>query len=292
MSRGLKSTPPLERGKEGRLFKAWKETGDQAALRDIVESHQPLVKKLAKQFMGRNILLDDLISEGNVGLMRALYKFKPDNGNRLATYATYWIKESMRKFTRRSWSMVRIGTTVAQRKLFSNFRTIKSEMGLYDNKISQQDIQTIAKKMGVKEAEVVDMAGRLSGGDHSLNAPLKMDGEGEWLDWVVNGGLDPEAAFAGKDMRSFRGELLDEAMKTLTKREQEILTERRLSGDRKTLGQLGENYKITRQRVHQIEARAFKKLQKVMVDGLKKTDLRPEELFNPAIDYEKKMAIE
>ena len=206
-----------------------------------------------------------MISEGNVGLMQAVKKFEPERGFRLATYAMWWIKAAIQEYILRSWSLVKMGTTAAQKKLFFNLRKVKGQIQAIDEgDLSPEQVKTIATRLDVSEDDVVNMNRRLAAPDNSLNAPLRIDGEGEWQDWLVDDELDQETRFAeAEELESRRG-LLQAAMKTLSERERHILTERRLNDEPKTLEELSKEYDISRERVRQIEVRAFEKLQKNM----------------------------
>jgi len=261
----IRKFPMLEKEEEYMLAKAWTEHGDRPAAHKLVTSHLRLVAKIAMGYRGYGLPVADLISEGNLGMMQAVKRFDPERGFRLSTYAMWWIRAAMQEYILRSWSLVKIGTTAAQKKLFFNLRRIKGKLKVLDSSLKPDDIKHIADQLNVSEDEVVSMDQRMAGGDHSLNAPLKRDGEGEWQDWLVDEEPDQETTYAAKEEFTVRHDLLMEAMKTLNEREQNILNERRLKDNPKTLEVLSKVYKISRERVRQIEVRAFEKLQKAML---------------------------
>ena len=261
----IRAFPMLRADEESQLARRWSEHKDTEAADKLVNSHLRLVAKIAMGYRGYGLPLGELISEGNVGMMQAIRRFDPDRGFRLATYAMWWIRAAIQEYILRSWSLVKIGTTAAQKKLFFNLRRIKGKLKVLDSSLKPDDIKHIADQLSVSEAEVVSMDQRMAGGDHSLNAPLKMDGEGEWQDWLVDEEPDQETTYAAKEEFTVRHDLLMEAMKTLNEREQNILNERRLKDNPKTLEVLSKVYKISRERVRQIEVRAFEKLQKAML---------------------------
>jgi len=270
----IRKFPMLEKGEEYMLAKAWQEYGDRDAAHKLVTSHLRLVAKIAMGYRGYGLPVSELISEGNLGMMQAVKRFDPERGFRLSTYAMWWIKAAIQEYILRSWSLVKIGTTAAQKKLFFNLRRIKGKLkALEEGGLHPDNVKKIADQLNVSEAEVMSMDQRMAGGDHSLNAPLKMDGEGEWQDWLVDEEPDQETAYAESEELSMRRELMAEAMKTLNEREQDILTERRLKDDPKTLEDLSKVYKISRERVRQIEVRAFEKLQKAMLSLSKEAGL-------------------
>jgi RNA polymerase sigma-32 factor len=248
------------------LAKRWQEHEDPEAAHRLVTSHLRLVAKIAMGYRGYGLPIGEVISEGNVGLMQAVKKFDPDRGFRLATYAMWWIRASIQEYILRSWSLVKMGTTAAQKKLFFNLRKVKSEISaLEEGDLRPDQVSLIATKLGVLDEEVISMNRRLSGGDASLNAPLRSDGESEWQDWLVDDTTpSQETVVADNEERSIRMSLLEEAMTELTDRERHILTERRLKDDPTTLEELAAQYGVSRERVRQIEVRAFEKLQKSM----------------------------
>jgi len=263
----IRRFPMLEKDEEFMLGKRWREHGDTNAAEKLVTSHLRLVAKIAMGYRGYGLPVAEVISEGNVGLMQAVKKFDPDKGFRLATYAMWWIRASIQEYILRSWSLVKMGTTAAQKKLFFNLRRMKSQMqALDDGDLKPDQVEEIATKLGVTNDEVVSMNGRLSGPDASLNAPLKgSDGEGQWQDWLADeDATSQEAELAESDEFDTRMQLLQAAMGELNEREQHILQERRLSEEPKTLEELADQYGVSRERIRQIEVRAFEKLQKAM----------------------------
>ena len=262
----IRKFPMLTRDEEFMLAKRWSEHADSEAAHKMVTSHLRLVAKIAMGYRGYGLPIGEVISEGNVGLMQAVKKFDPDRGFRLATYAMWWIRASIQEYILRSWSLVKMGTTAAQKKLFFNLRRAKSEISaLEDGDMHPDQVAQIATKLGVQNEEVISMNRRLSGGDASLNAPMRVDGESEWQDWLVDDKTpSQESVLADSEERDLRMSLLDEAMKELSDRERRILTERRLKDDPTTLEELASQYGVSRERVRQIEVRAFEKLQKAM----------------------------
>jgi RNA polymerase sigma-32 factor len=262
----IRKFPMLSKDEEFMLAKRWKEHEDPEAAHKMVTSHLRLVAKIAMGYRGYGLPIGEVISEGNVGLMQAVKKFEPDKGFRLATYAMWWIRASIQEYILRSWSLVKIGTTAAQKKLFFNLRRAKSEISaLEEGDLRPDQVSQIATKLGVLNEEVISMNRRLSGPDASLNAPMRADSESEWQDWLADD-VTPsqESVLADSEERDIRMSLLDEAMKELTDRERRILTERRLKDDPTTLEDLASQYGVSRERVRQIEVRAFEKLQKAM----------------------------
>jgi RNA polymerase sigma-32 factor len=262
----IRKFPMLAKDQEFMLAQRWKEHQDPEAAHQLVTSHLRLVAKIAMGYRGYGLPLGEVISEGNVGLMQAVKKFEPDKGFRLATYAMWWIRASIQEYILRSWSLVKMGTTAAQKKLFFNLRKAKSEISALDEGDLRPDqVRQIATKLGVLDEEVVSMNRRLSGPDSSLNAPLRSDSESEWQDWLQDEDQpSQESTLAETEEHSIRMSLLDEAMKELSDRERHILTERRLKDDPTTLEDLAAEYGVSRERVRQIEVRAFEKLQKAM----------------------------
>jgi RNA polymerase sigma-32 factor len=262
----IRKFPMLAKDEEFMLAKAWQEHEDPEAAHRLVTSHLRLVAKIAMGYRGYGLPIGEVISEGNVGLMQAVKKFDPDRGFRLATYAMWWIRASIQEYILRSWSLVKMGTTAAQKKLFFNLRKAKSEISaLQEGDLHPDQVSTIATKLGVLNEEVISMNRRLSGGDASLNSPMRADSESEWQDWLVDD-VTPsqETVVADTQEKSLRMGLLEEAMTELTDRERHILTERRLKDDPTTLEELASEYGVSRERVRQIEVRAFEKLQKSM----------------------------
>ncbi|MFT6460659.1 MAG: RNA polymerase sigma-32 factor [Maricaulis maris] len=263
----IRRFPMLEKDEEFMLGKRWREHEDGGAAEKLVTSHLRLVAKIAMGYRGYGLPIAEVISEGNVGLMQAVKKFDPDKGFRLATYAMWWIRASIQEYILRSWSLVKMGTTAAQKKLFFNLRRMKSQMqALDEGDLKPDQVEAIATKLGVTNDEVMSMNGRLSGPDASLNAPLRgTEGEGQWQDWLSDDNAESqEDELAESDEFDTRMQLLQSAMGELNEREQHILQERRLSEDPKTLEELAEHYGVSRERIRQIEVRAFEKLQKAM----------------------------
>ncbi len=255
----------LKKDEEYMLAKRWKEHGDSEAAHKLVTSHLRLVAKIAMGYRGYGLPIGEVISEGNVGLMQAVKRFEPDKGFRLATYAMWWIRASIQEYVLRSWSLVKMGTTAAQKKLFFNLRKIKGQIdAIEDGDLKPEHLETISIKLGVSEDEVTNMNRRLSGPDHSLNAPLRADTEGEWQDWLVDMEDDPETKVAKDQESRQRIKLLESALKKLNERERDILKERRLSDEPQTLEELSQKYSVSRERVRQIEVRAFEKVQKAV----------------------------
>ncbi len=262
----IRKFPMLAKDEEFMLAKRWKEHEDPQAAHRMVTSHLRLVAKIAMGYRGYGLPIGEVISEGNVGLMQAVKKFEPDKGFRLATYAMWWIRASIQEYILRSWSLVKMGTTAAQKKLFFNLRKAKSEISaLEEGDLHPDHVSQIATKLGVLNEEVISMNRRLSGPDASLNAPLRVDGDGEWQDWLADDNqVSQETQVAEAEEKSLRMGLLEEAMTELTDRERHILTERRLQDNPTTLEDLAAQYGVSRERVRQIEVRAFEKLQKTM----------------------------
>ena len=262
----IRKFPMLAKEEEFMLAKRWREHEDLASARKLVNSHLRLVAKIAMGYRGYGLPIEEVISEGNVGLMQAVKKFEPDKGFRLATYAMWWIRASIQEYILRSWSMVKMGTTAAQKKLFFNLRKAKSEISaLEEGDMHPDQVRLIATKLGVLDEEVISMNRRLAGPDASLNAPLRADSENEWQDWLEDkDAVSQETQLAESEERQIRMGLLEEAMTELTDRERHILTERRLKDDPTTLEELAGQYGVSRERVRQIEVRAFEKLQKAM----------------------------
>jgi RNA polymerase sigma-32 factor len=262
----IRKFPMLAKDQEFMLAKRWREHEDPEAAHQLVTSHLRLVAKIAMGYRGYGLPIGEVISEGNVGLMQAVKKFEPDKGFRLATYAMWWIRASIQEYILRSWSLVKMGTTAAQKKLFFNLRKAKSEISaLEEGDMHPDQVRQIATKLGVLDEEVISMNRRLSGPDSSLNAPLRSDSESEWQDWLADDtAVSQETQLAENEEKSIRMALLDEAMKELSDRERHILTQRRLQDDPTTLEELAAQYGVSRERVRQIEVRAFEKLQKAM----------------------------
>jgi RNA polymerase sigma-32 factor len=262
----IRKFPMLAKDEEFMLAKAWREHQDPDAAHRLVTSHLRLVAKIAMGYRGYGLPIGEVISEGNVGLMQAVKKFEPDKGFRLATYAMWWIRASIQEYILRSWSLVKMGTTAAQKKLFFNLRKAKSEISaLEEGDLRPEQVSQIATKLGVLDSEVISMNRRLAGPDASLNAPLRADSENEWQDWLEDKDqVSQETQLAEDEEKQIRMSLLEEAMTELTDRERHILTERRLKDDPTTLETLAGEYGVSRERVRQIEVRAFEKLQRAM----------------------------
>ena len=263
----IRRFPMLSKDEEFMLGKRWREHEDTEAAEKLVTSHLRLVAKIAMGYRGYGLPVAEVISEGNVGLMQAVKKFDPEKGFRLATYAMWWIRASIQEYILRSWSLVKMGTTAAQKKLFFNLRRMKSQMqALDEGDLRPDQVEEIATKLGVTNDDVVSMNGRLSGPDASLNAPLRgTEGEGQWQDWLSDDDAESqEDELVQSDEFETRMTLLQSAMGELNEREQHILQERRLSEEPKTLEELADQYGVSRERIRQIEVRAFEKLQKAM----------------------------
>jgi RNA polymerase sigma-32 factor len=265
----IKKFPILSPEEEYMLAKRWREHGDTEAAAKLVNSHLRLVAKIAMGYRGYGLPVSELISEGNIGLMQGVKKFEPDRGFRLATYAMWWIRASIQEFILRSWSLVKMGTTAAQKKLFFNLRRMKNQIDAFEEgDLKPADVAKIARDLGVTEDEVVSMNRRMGhGGDTSLNAPLRSseDGEGQWQDFLVAEDPLQDEVLADKEEREVRHELLGQAMQSLNERERHILTERRLAEEPKTLEDLSQVYGVSRERIRQIEVRAFEKLQAALI---------------------------
>jgi RNA polymerase sigma-32 factor len=263
----IRKFPLLAPEQEFMLAKAYQQHEDPAAAAQLVSSHLRLVAKIAMGYRGYGLPVSELISEGNIGLMQGVKKFDPDRGFRLATYAMWWIKASMQEFILRSWSLVKIGTTAAQKKLFFNLRRMKSQLQAFeDGDLNQATLTKIATDLGVAEKEVIDMNRRMAmGGDTSLNVPMREDGDGQWQDWLVDNEPLQDERVAEAQEADVRHAMLAEAMDGLNEREKHILMERRLVDEPKTLEELSQRYSVSRERVRQIEVRAFEKLQKAML---------------------------
>ena len=263
--REIRQFPMLELNEEFMLAKRWREHEDSEAAHRLVTSHLRLVAKIAMGYRGYGLPVSELISEGNVGLMQAVKRFDPDRGFRLATYAMWWIRASIQEYVLHSWSLVKMGTTAAQKKLFFNLRKIKGRLeAIDDGDLSPENVEYIAAALNVPERDVISMNGRMLGPDQSLNAPVREEGGGEWQDWLEDPETDQESLVLESDELAHRSSQLMRAMDVLNEREKHILSERRLKEDPSTLEELSKVYGISRERVRQIEARAFEKLQKTM----------------------------
>ena len=265
----IKKFPLLTAEEEYMLAKSWKERGDIKAAQKLVTSHLRLVAKIAMGYRGYGLPLSEMVSEGSVGLMQAVKKFEPEKGFRLATYAMWWIKASIQEYVLKSWSLVKMGTTTAQKKLFFNLKKIKNQLSPNNSgDLKDEHVNEISRILNVKKEEVISMNRRLLGKEKSLNAPLKEDGGGEWQDWIVDDGIDQELKLSQEQEFNQRKKLMDNAINVLNRREKEILTARRLSENTSTLEELSKKYKISRERIRQIETKAFEKLQKTMLNSI------------------------
>ena len=272
----IKKFPMLDAEEEYLLAKNWRERGNLKAAHKLVTSHLRLVAKIAMGYRGYGLPVNELISEGNIGLMQAVKKFDPEKGFRLATYAMWWIKASIQEYVLRSWSLVKMGTTTAQKKLFFNLKKLKNQIAPnQEGDLRDEHVEEISKRLDVDSREVVNMNRRLMGHEKSLNDPIKAGETDEWQDWLVDDRLDQELIVSQKQEYDDKKELLNQAMTILNDREKEILKERRLSEDPKTLEELSKKYKVSRERVRQIETKAFEKLQKSMINSSKSKNLLP-----------------
>ena len=271
----IKKFPMLEAKEEYMLAKSWRDRGDIRAAQKLVTSHLRLVAKIAIGYKGYGLPVSELVSEGNIGLMRAVKKFDPEKGFRLATYAMWWIKASIQEYVMRSWSLVKIGTTTAQKKLFFNLKKLKNQLApMSEGDLKKEHVKEISKRLNVKEEEVVSMNRRLAGKEQSLNAKIG-EGDDEWLDWLSDNSLDQELRVSQNQEMRAKKELMNKSMDILNEREKEILTARRLSEEAVTLDELSKKYKISRERVRQIETKAFEKLQTTMLNATKSNNLLP-----------------
>ncbi len=271
----IKKFPMLDAEEEYMLAKNWKATGNVKSAEKLVTSHLRLVAKIAMGYKGYGLPVSEMISEGNIGLMQAVKKFEPEKGFRLATYAMWWIKASIQEYILRSWSLVKIGTTAAQKKLFFNLKKLKNQIApKTEGDLKHEHVKDIANRLDVSEDEVISMNRRLLGKEQSLNAPIGEDGD-EWQDWVVDKDMDQELKFAQQEEIEQRKDLLSESIKILNDREKEILYSRRLADEPITLDDLSKKYKISRERIRQIENRAFEKLQKHMLNAARSKNLLP-----------------
>ena len=269
----IKKFPMLAAEEEYMLAKNWRSTGNLKSAEKLVTSHLRLVAKIAMGYRGYGLPVSEMISEGNIGLMQAVKKFEPEKGFRLATYAMWWIKASIQEYILRSWSLVKIGTTTAQKKLFFNLKKLKNQISpRAEGDLKNEHVKEIASRLDVREDEVVSMNRRLSGKEQSLNAPFGEDGD-EWQDWLVDKNMDQEVSFAQQEEMENRKDLLKDSISILNEREREILYSRRLTDDPLTLEDLSKKYKISRERIRQIENKAFEKLQKHMINSAKSKNL-------------------
>ena len=264
----IRKFPMLQPEQEYMLAKRWREHEDPDAAHQLVTSHLRLVAKIAMGYRGYGLPIGEVVSEGNVGLMQAVKRFEPDKGFRLATYAMWWIRASIQEYILRSWSLVKMGTTASQKKLFFNLRKAKSQISaLEEGDLRPEQVDIIATRLGVSKQDVIDMNRRMSG-DASLNAPLREEGEGEWQDWLVDGGLSQEKVLADREESDNRHTALRSALSVLNERERRIFEARRLSDDPITLEDLSDEFDISRERVRQIEVRAFEKVQAAVKSGV------------------------
>jgi RNA polymerase sigma-32 factor len=269
----IKRFPMLEPQEEYMLAKRWREHGDREAAHKLVTSHLRLVAKIAMGYRGYGLPIGEVISEGNVGLMQAVRRFEPDKGFKLATYAMWWIRASIQEYILRSWSLVKMGTTASQKKLFFNLRKAKSKISaLEDGDLRDDQVTTIATRLGVAKQDVIDMNRRL-GGDASLNAPLREDGDGEWQDWLVDDAPSQESVLADREESDVRLAALKSALRVLNPRERRIFEARRLAEDPVTLEELSTEFGVSRERVRQIEVRAFEKVQAAVKSGVALTQI-------------------
>ena len=272
----IKKFPMLSEKQEVNLAKKWRDEGDTDAAHTLVTSHLRLVAKIAMGYRGYGLPVTELISEGNIGLMQAVKKYDPDKGFRLATYAMWWIRAAIQEYVLKSWSLVKIGTTAAQKKLFFNLKKLRNRLSDYsEGSLKPHQVKEIASQLNVSEKEVTDMEGRISGYDYSLNAVVSAEGDEEWQEWLVDEDADHEIKIAEQEEVRKRKELLSKAINVLNDREKDIIHYRKLSETPKTLEELSKEYKISRERIRQIEERAFQKLQMEMLTLAKETKLLP-----------------
>ena len=272
----IKKFPMLSAEEEYMLAKNWQNRGDLKSAQKLVTSHLRLVAKMAMGYRGYGLPVSELVSEGNIGLMKAVKKFDPEKGFRLATYAMWWIKASMQEYILRSWSLVKIGTTTAQKKLFFNLKKLKNQLSTsISGDLKPEHVDEISKKLNVKKEEVVSMNRRLYGKEKSLNAPIKNEDGSEWQDWIVDNNLDQELKFSQEQEFNQRKKLMNDSIDILNPREKEILVARKLSENVATLEELSKKHKVSRERIRQIETKAFEKLQKAMLNTAKSTNLLP-----------------
>jgi len=272
----IKKFPMLDAEEEYMLAKNWRENGNLKSAHKLVTSHLRLVAKIAMGYRGYGLPVNELISEGNLGLMQAVKKFDPEKGFRLATYAMWWIKAAIQEYVLRSWSLVKMGTTTAQKKLFFNLKKLKNQIAPgQEGDLKDEQVNEISKRLDVESHEVINMNRRMMGQEKSLNDPIKSGEMDEWQDWLVDDSLDQELIVSQKQEYDDKKELLDSAMKILNDREKDIIAARRLSEEPKTLEELSKKYKISRERIRQIETKAFEKLQKSMINSSKSKNLLP-----------------
>ena len=272
----IKKFPMLSAEEEYMLAKSWRDRGDLKSAQKLVTSHLRLVAKIAMGYRGYGLPVSEMVSEGNIGLMQAVKKFEPEKGFRLATYAMWWIKASIQEYVLRSWSLVKMGTTTAQKKLFFNLKKLKNQLSANnEGDLKPQHVDEISKRLNVKKEEVISMNRRLHGKEKSLNDPVKDDSGTEWQDWIVDDKLDQELKLSQDQELDERKNLMKSSMDILNTREKEILTARKLSENAATLEVLSKKYKVSRERIRQIETKAFEKLQKAMLNAAKSNNLLP-----------------
>ena len=272
----IKKFPMLSAKEEYMLAKSWRDRGDLKSAQKLVTSHLRLVAKIAMGYRGYGLPVSEMVSEGNIGLMQAVKKFEPEKGFRLATYAMWWIKASIQEYVLRSWSLVKMGTTTAQKKLFFNLKKLKNQLSANnEGDLKPQHVDEISKRLNVKKEEVISMNRRLHGKEKSLNDPVKDDSGTEWQDWIVDDKLDQELKLSQDQELDERKNLMKSSMDILNTREKEILTARKLSENVATLEVLSKKYKVSRERIRQIETKAFEKLQKAMLNATKSNNLLP-----------------
>jgi len=272
----IKKFPMLSSEEEYMLAKSWRDIGDLKSAQKLVTSHLRLVAKIAMGYRGYGLPVSELVSEGNIGLMQAVKKFDPERGFRLATYAMWWIKASIQDYVLRSWSLVKMGTTTAQKKLFFNLKKLKNKLSASSiGDLNPEHVNEIAKRLNVKKEEVISMNRRLHGKEKSLNDPIKDEDGAEWQDWLVDNNLDQELKLSQDQELNERRKLLSDSMSILNPREKEILVARRLSEEVPTLEDLSKKYKVSRERIRQIETKAFEKLQKSILNAAKSNNLLP-----------------
>ena len=272
----IKKFPMLSAKEEYMLAKSWRDRGDLKSAQKLVTSHLRLVAKIAMGYRGYGLPVSEMVSEGNIGLMQAVKKFEPEKGFRLATYAMWWIKASIQEYVLRSWSLVKMGTTTAQKKLFFNLKKLKNQLSANnEGDLKPQHVDEISKRLNVKKEEIISMNRRLHGKEKSLNDPVKDDSGTEWQDWIVDDKLDQELKLSQDQELDERKNLMKSSMDILNTREKEILTARKLSENVATLEELSKKYKVSRERIRQIENKAFEKLQKAMLNAAKSNNLLP-----------------
>ena len=272
----IKKFPMLSAAEEYMLARSWKDRGDLKSAQKLITSHLRLVAKIAMGYRGYGLPVSEMVSEGNIGLMQAVKKFEPEKGFRLATYAMWWIKASIQEYVLRSWSLVKMGTTTAQKKLFFNLKKLKNQLSANnEGDLKPQHVDEISKRLNVKKEEVISMNRRLHGKEKSLNDPVKDDSGTEWQDWIVDDKLDQELKLSQDQELDERKNLMKSSMDILNAREKEILTARKLSENAATLEVLSKKYKVSRERIRQIETKAFEKLQKAMLNATKSNNLLP-----------------